>query len=180
MIYFDTFPVFVLTMDNPDGDPPKRPKKTLAERREAAKIARRITRQRMEAEELERAKEEERAKEAESKEAQEKHDYEMAMAMQEGMTQKENPLLMPLEEVVPPAENPLLLPDEDNTGQKGIKCPPVSHILACCCGGLFEGTKNLKTHTKENPRCLEFWGGSFECLSQQVRKEFNRRRSLRW
>ena len=79
-------------MDNPGGDPPKRPQKTLAERRKAAKIAERITRQRMEDEELARAEEEQRIKQAEKvheeeeyelvrKEAQEQLDYEMAVKM---------------------------------------------------------------------------------------------------
>ena len=92
-------------MDNPDDDQPKRPKKTLAERREAAKIAREITRQRMEAEALERAREEERVKEQVAREekcaeeagyriAQEQHDYEMAMTMSTTVTLEENPLLI--------------------------------------------------------------------------------------
>ena len=93
---------------------------------------------------------------------------------------EENPLLMPLDEATPQAENSLLLPDEGDKEQAGNESQPISHILACGCGGLFEGTKHLKAHTKENPRCLDFWGGSYKCLSQQVRKEFNRRRSLRW
>ena len=47
-------------MGDSDGDPPKRPRTTLAQRRKAAKDARLITHQRREAEELEKANKEER------------------------------------------------------------------------------------------------------------------------
>ena len=163
-------------MDNPDGDKHKRPKKTLAERREAAKIARAITRQRMEAEALEREREEERvkeqetreakcAKEAENRIAQEQYDHKIAMTMSTTVTLEENPLLMPREEA-----------DEKGMDEEHHK---ISHILTCCCGGFFEGTKNLKLHARENPICLDFWGGSLENVAKEVKKEFKRRKSMR-
>ena len=168
-------------MDNPGGDPTKRPQKTLAERRKAAKIAERITRQRMEDEELARAEEEQRIKQAEKvheeeeyefvrKEAQEQLDYEMAVKMSDIPT--ENPLLMPRVQVEEtPTENPLLLPNVQHesqiqdqslvsTGQggcdedHGCSHEQISHILNCeGCGGNFKGTKILKLHVKKNPDC---------------------------
>ena len=166
-------------MGDSDGDPPKRPRTTLAQRRKAAKDARLITRQRMEAEELERAREEERekekvereemcAQEAEYRMAQEQHDHEIAMTMSAGATQDDNPLLMPREEA-----------GKKKTSEKQVQRQPISHILECCCGGYFEGTSNLKLHVSEYPECLSFWGGSLQSLAKEVRKEFKRRKSMR-
>ena len=184
-------------MENPGGDPPKRPRKTLAERREAAKIAARITRQRMEAEELARDEEEGRMKQAEMdqekkeqelsrKQAQEQLDYEMALRMSEAPTES---LLQPQEEETP-KENPLLLPCIQHEGQiqnpslsssgHGSTRHPISHNLNCeGCGGNFNGTKVLKLHVRENPDCLHFWGGDLKSLEKNVKAEFKRRTARR-
>ena len=198
-------------MDNPEENSPKRPKKTINERRKEAKKARAITRERMEAEEHQRKLDEENAKELEQvqtekemqlkrKEAQEQRDYEMAMAMSSDSTSTptENPLLLPLEydeqkkskakgakqkrdAVKETTNNKLLLPaDAHNTDREPAQSEEKQslHKLDCSgCGGVFVGTRNLKTHVTESPKCLEIWGGDMKSLSKIVTAEFKRRRS---
>ena len=194
-------------MDNPDGDPPKRPKKTLNERRKEAKKAELQTRQLMREQalqrerELELAIEQERARELEEQQfemraEQEQQDHDVAMAIstdamscEEAITAGDNPLLLPIEpntgqnqiddEAAPTREFPLLLPAETGIEHRQIERQPISHVLECSCGGFFEGTRNLKSHVKENPSCFVFWGGSLESVSRNVQKEFKRRKSMR-
>lgn len=164
-------------MDNPDDDPPKHPRKTLAERRKEARKAVRLTRQLMEEEALQREREielaieQERAREEEEqrlqkKAEQEQRDYEIARDMSTSA----------------PTENPLLLPREEQGQQKARKrgAQTISHDLHCSgCGGTFVGTKSLKMHVRENPLCLKFWGDDMKSLSQKVIDIFKRRRSSR-
>ena len=183
-------------MDDPDGDKPKKPRKTLADRRKEAREAVSRTRQLMEAEarqrdrewelamEQERACEEER-KQAELKALQEQHDHDLAVAMSTS-TPTENPLLLPREvhgqqKKQPDSPASLTLPAErKNKDMKPIQTKTISHSLHCDgCGGIFVGTKNLKSHVNENPLCLKFWGDDLKSLSQKVTAIFKRRRSSR-
>ena len=110
-------------MDNPDGDPANRPRKTLNERRKEAKKAEPHTRQLMRAEalqrerELELAIEQERARELEEQEfemraVQEQQDYDVAMAISTDA--------MSCEAAITPGDNPFLLPSEPNMRQNQI------------------------------------------------------------
>ena len=173
-------------MKNPDDDPRKQPKKTLAERRKEARKAVPLTRQLMEAQAMQRelAIEEEMAKEKEEQElkrksAQEQHDYDMALAMSSVPTPTENPLLMPhVQDASPEETQPSTSTEqEDSLIEKGTAETQISYILDCPgCGGKFDGTKRLKSHVKERPECLIIWGGEFKTLENKVKAEFKRRK----
>ena len=193
-------------MDNPDGDPPKKPKKTMAQRRREAKEAAPITRRLMETEARQRerewalALEQERAREEEQKQAkikavQEQRDYEMALAISTS-TPTENPLLLPrkvqgkqgLKKGRDEKKNDNTVNSKSQPGDRNKKSienkqteeKTISHRLHCeGCGGTFVGTRNLKSHVKENPLCLKFWGDDLASLTQKVTAIFKRRRSSR-
>ena len=178
-------------MDNPDDEPPKPPRKTLAERRKEAKKAVPLTKQLMEEEALQRERDmelqlerdrliEEEEQQLQQKAAKEQHDLEVAMAMSSVPTPTENPLLMPRvqQDACTIKTQPTTTTDqEDGSMEHETASRQISYLLDCAgCEGKFEGTRKLKSHVKEKPECFTFWGGDFKSLEKKVKAEFQKRK----